>query len=118
MTTKTSSPSTSDLPKSVKVGWRDYKIEPWSTPEAAMSRRYGETRHGTTTIKIDLGYGTRQAASTLLHELMHAAAAIWNYDDASKEESLVSALGDGLCTIWRDNPAVMHWIGWNIQHGT
>jgi len=60
MATKT----TSDLPKSVKVAWRDYKIENWDRREAAGAGRYGETVHASKTIKIDMSYGSRQAAST------------------------------------------------------
>ncbi len=114
MATKT----TSDLPKSVKVAWRDYKIENWDRREAAGAGRYGETVHASKTIKIDMSYGSRQAASTLLHEIMHASAAMWNYQESSKEEEVVSAFQHGLSTVWRDNPDVFAWIGHHLVHGS
>ena len=107
-----------DLPKSVKVGWRDYKIVDWEPRAASASKRYGECSHLECEIRIDMTYGTRQAASTLLHEIMHAVCSLWNYEKVNEEEKVVSALGDGLSTVWRDNPTVMEWIGINIMSGT
>src|SRR5260221_2876755 len=99
MATKT----TSDLPKSVKVAWRDYKIENWDRREAAGAGRYGETVNASKTIKIDMSYGSRQAASTLLHEIMNASATMWNYQYISKKKEIVNAFKHGLSTFWRDN---------------
>jgi hypothetical protein len=98
------------LPGSVKVAAWVYKIVPWSTQEAARDNRWGETIHSEHTIKIDAGWGDKQAAVTLLHEILHAIWREWNIDEQSKQESIVSTLESGLASVFHDNPEVMHWI--------
>ncbi|MDE2103806.1 MAG: hypothetical protein KGL39_41595 [Patescibacteria group bacterium] len=110
--------ASSALPASVKIGWCTYRIEQWDTREAVAANRYGETCHTTSKIRVDTGYGTQQAASTLLHEIMHAVSAIWAMDDEDGEERTVKIMQHGLSTVWRDNPEVMAWIGQHLQHGT
>lgn len=113
MTTKNS-----DLPASVKVGWATYRIEKWNPREAVATNRYGETNHLSNTIRVDTSYGTQQAASTLLHEIMHAVCTLWARADQDEEERTVKVMQHGLCTVWRDNPEVMAWIGHHLQHGS
>lgn len=107
-----------DFPMSLKVGWRDYVIERWSHRDAVGADRHGETSHTGGIIRIDLSYGTRQGAATMLHEVMHAIAAIWRIKDDDDEERTVQMIEHGLATVWRDNPKVMAWIGFNLINGT
>ena len=120
MKTKTSPTSTSEppLPKSIKIGWVTYAIEEWSVPGSVGADRYGECSHTENIIRVAFCYGTQQAASTLLHEIMHAIYALWNIKDQDEEERTVKTMAHGLSTVWLDNPAVLDWIGWHIQHGT
>src|SRR5690348_13836632 len=118
MATKVSTSPSDNLPKSVKVGWRDYAIEEWGQAASVSADRYGECSHAERKFRVALGYGTQQGASTLLHEIMRAIHAVWQIHDDDNEERTVKMLQQGLSTVWRDNPAVMHWIGWHIQHGS
>lgn len=103
------------LPTKLKAGWLDYDILVWESVRAAQDRRYGETRHLTHEIMIDLSFGGRQAASTLLHEIFHVVFTIWNIRDEDAEEQTVSSMADGLSTIWRDNPEVFAWIAEQLK---
>jgi hypothetical protein len=110
--------TTSDLPTKVKVGFADYAIRPFEHLEGQSRERYGECSHARSLINIDVNHGTRKQAKTLLHEIMHAVAAIWDYSDHDKEEDAVQLFSLGIATVWRDNPEVFAWIGHHLVHGT
>ncbi len=109
---------TSDLPTRVKVGFRDYRIEPWSAAAARSNGFVGETSNLERTIKVELTHGTREAAATLLHEIMHAINFVFTIKDEDKEERRICLMESGLATVWRDNPDVLAWIGHNLVHGS
>ena len=107
----------SDLPASVKVGRRVYAIEEWDVRGAVGADRYGECAHTEATIRICTIYGQAQAASTLLHEILHAVWAMWRLRDDDNEERTVGALENGIATVWLDNPQVFAWIGAGLASG-
>ena len=115
--------NTTDLPILVKVGWRDYPIEPYEQRVAFKDRAWGHTDSDPPKIRIDAGATSRQQAAALLHEIMHACAAVFcaptaqvgATGTADTEESWVMPLADGLATVWRDNPEVMRWIGEQLK---
>lgn len=99
------------LPPRVKVGWRTYDIVELLETESHQERRYGDTRHLMNMIRVQTkGCDSRQTAHTLLHEIMHAICYIFGIADEDKEERVVSAMSDGMTTVWRDNPEVMAYI--------
>ena len=92
----------------------DYRLENWNPSEAVGASRFGETCM-VRVLSCTRLYGDRQTASTLLHEIMHAAAAVWSIgcdkeDGTLSEEQFVRPMSLGLATVWRDNPAVFEWI--------
>lgn len=109
---------TGDLPKNVKVGWCDYRVEVFDHREAVGRQRTGETSHTEGVIRVEMQFGTRQAASTMLHEIMHAVARLWFHEEERREEDVVQAFQHGICTVWRDNPEVFAWIGHHLVHGS
>lgn len=98
------------LPASVKIGYRVYRIVALSSLQAAAKGRYGECSHLECEIRIDLTPGPREAANTLLHEILHAVWYVQHLTDADNEERTVLTLADGLSCVWVDNPEVMAWI--------
>jgi len=107
-----------EMPKLVKIGYKDYEIVEMTDLESDQHRAAGQTMHLLGKIKINLGPGTREAAETLHHEIMHAVWCIWHIPVDVKEEIAVTSLSLGLSTVWRDNPDVFAWIGYHLRHGT
>jgi hypothetical protein len=94
-----------ELPKSVRVGYRDFIVENWESRFAVASGRVGECDKMGGVIRVDTQYGPQRAALTLLHEVIHA---IWDTAEMDEldlsEEVVVSVLAAQLTQIWRDNP--------------
>ena len=107
-----------DFPRTIKIGYRDYEIVAWPHLDAAQAGRYGQTEHLARKIKVDASLDGREAAATLLHEILHA---VWRMSEmdtrkkpADEEEFVVASLSTGLAGAWRDNPAVFAWIAANL----
>lgn len=103
------------FPKTIRVGLHDYEIEDWASREAASASRYGECSSLLRRIRVDRTHGQRQAASTLLHEIMHACFAEWHMDKVDDEERTVGTMSEAVSCCWRDNPGVFAWIGHALQ---
>jgi len=92
-----------NLPKSIRVGYRDYAVEDWPVALANANARWGECDRLNCVIRVRDDLLPKVKAEVLLHEVLHAA-----YDmgccDNSDEEKLVNILGNQLTQIWRDNP--------------
>ncbi len=103
------------LPKKLKVGYVDYRIEDWDTAQADASARYGETDRVRRIVRVDTTHSSQQSAETLLHEVLHCVYSMWNLPgDKDKEEKIITAMASGLATVWRDNPDVFSWIDMNL----
>jgi hypothetical protein len=105
------------FPTTVKVGYRDYTIIDWSPNHARANGDYGRTSHMTREIQVDRSHGDRESAETLLHEIAHAVFSVYQIHDDDKEERTVAVISMGLAGVWRDNPDVMVWIGYHLEHG-
>lgn len=104
-------------PSSVRVAWRDYSIVYMDSRKSGAVSFYGEADHQMTEIQIGSTFGSRLAASVLLHEIMHCICKTWAIPTPDDEEAIVTAFQHGLSTVWRDNPEVMAWIGKNLVSG-
>lgn len=99
-----------NLPAKVRVGAWDYRIEAFSFGDGADSGKFGTCSTNQKLIQIDLHWGAKRAAATLLHEIVHAVWSEWNMEKEDEEERIVRCVADGLSAVWRDNPEVMRWI--------
>lgn len=107
------------FPTSVRIAYRDYTIIEWTELDSNNTNRFGQCKHNARQISVTLAYGTREGASTLLHEILHAAWLLWSMANIPKEEEpFVEIFGDALSTVWRDNPDVFAWIHHHLVHGT
>ena len=103
------------LPTQVKVGAWVYTIERWDSTEAAGTRSFGHCSTNEKRIKVDTMWGTKKAAHTLFHEILHAVYYERGVEEKDPEERLVASLADGLAGVWHDNPEVMRWVGAGLK---
>lgn len=107
-----------DLPKSIRIGYRDFAIEQWDSRHAVASSRYGECDKMNAVIRVDTQFGPIKAANTLLHEVMHAAWTMAGLDDSEEEERTVTSMSNVMTQVWRDNPDFVHFMSESLHgHG-
>ena len=106
------------IPQSIKVGYRDYKLEKWKQTVANANDAHGQffAKEGI------IGYTDEEQgvshANTLLHEILHAVVYQWNIDlDDKMEEIVVNGLTNGLTTVFVDNPELMDYLKTKIKEG-
>ena len=106
------------IPQSIKIGYRDYKLEKWKQTVASANEAHGQffAKEGV------IGYTAEETgvshANTLIHECLHAIIYQWNMDLEEKvEESVVNGLANGLTTIFVDNPKLMDFLKEKIKEG-
>ena len=94
-----------NLPKTVKIGSRKYKVE---MQERIVSedgcRLAGEINHNSLTIKLDPDRADDAVREVLLHEVLHGVLDS-NADDP--EEVFVMRTATLLSTVMLDNPEMM-----------
>ena len=106
------------LSESIKIGYRDYKLEKWKQTVASANEAQGQffAKEGV------IGYTAEETgvshANTLIHEMLHAIIYQWNMDvDEKVEESIVNGLANGLTTIFVDNPNLLDYLKTKIKEG-
>jgi len=106
------------VPESIKVGYRDYKLEEWKQTVASANDAHGQffAKEGV------IGYTVEEKgvshANTIIHECLHAIIYQWNMDLEEKiEELVVSGLANGLTTIFVDNPKLMDYLKLKMKEG-
>ena len=102
------------FPSKIKIGARDYVLEDWHPTHAAEDGKFGtcDTNYGV--IRVCRNHGEQKAATTLIHEIMHAIYAEYSISPDDDEERTVHALSNGMAAVWRDNPAVFAWVGYHL----
>lgn len=98
------------LPLTVRVGYQDYAIVPWTSHYGQDRNRIGEFSANTAEIRITFGMPGRHDQESLLHEILHAVYHHQGLADGDNEERVVGAIAHGLAAAVRDNPAVFMWI--------
>lgn len=99
--------SDAGLPRSVRVGFQDFIVEPYFETPAPDN---GEFRRDDGLIKLDTSLPEQRVAATLLHEVMHAAWANGELGASAREERAVSVLANQMAQVWRDNPALVAYL--------
>ena len=106
------------IPQSIKVGYRDYKLEKWKQTIANAGDAHGQffAKEGV------IGYTEEEKgvshANTILHEIFHSIIYQWNIDlDEKMEEIVVNGLTNGLTTVFVDNPELMDYLKLKIKEG-
>jgi hypothetical protein len=97
------------MPCSVRVADRIYTIE-GDKQLVAEGRCYGYCQVVEKLIQIDTSHGSYQAASTLIHEILHAIYEEYNVHGNDDEERTVRSLERGLMQVFLDNPDLLQFI--------
>ena len=108
----------SELPESIKIGYRNYKLEAWKQTVATANEASGQFF---ITAGV-LGYNQEEKgvshANTILHEIMHGIIYQWNMElDDKVEETVVSGLANGLTTVFVDNPELLGYLKTKNKEG-
>ena len=99
------------LPKSVRVGYRDYAVNEYDARMAEAERQWGWHSSGLHEIQVRLsGLRDSEIANTLLHEVLHAAYQVADIKQGDDEERTVTAIANQLTQVWRDNPELIAFI--------
>lgn len=100
-----------NLPKSLRIGPLDWRIERWAPIAATASKRYGECSHLEQVIRVDSAIVSQhKVADTLLHEISHAIYVQYGIMDDDKEERIVGTFSTGWLQVYRDNPSLLTWL--------
>jgi hypothetical protein len=106
------------LPKHVKVGVYNYKVEP--DDAAAYDYGYlGCCLNRSRRITLDPRQSDTEIRQTLLHEILHAIGSAFEIPEVerhttagadSKVTDKIDLLASGLLMFLRDNPGVVEWL--------
>jgi len=86
----------------IRIGYINFAIQPF--PLGFAANLDGKTDFTNQIIYIDEILSPEAKACTLLHEVLHVIWALSALHDDDKEERIVTALGNGLSQVIRDNP--------------
>ena len=106
------------IPHKVKVGYRNYTIQPMQPEETEGGARYVGLHYGqshiiTINFTRDPPYPDSELHSTILHELLHAVLDVQgtpSFVSHKVEERMVEVISKGLSTLLRDNPHLITWL--------
>ena len=98
------------LPGPIKVDEFYFEIVLMNPKDGNDLDRYGESSMAQKIIRIDESYGPRQAAETLIHELLHVLFKRRSLQKEDAEERIVVQLSTGLSAILHDNPTLGPWL--------
>ena len=114
----------SDLPKTVKIGYRDIEIE-YVAPDFKtenLTDCYGEYRAREGKILVQHNLCGQEMSNTVLHECLHAAVYGSGLNQANgplkeddAEEIVVNQLSNYLMGMFRDNPWFLDFIKNNMN---
>lgn len=99
------------LPSVIKVGHIDFSIVLASGADIGA---YGDCHLDEQRIRIDKDLKPHVMVETVIHEALHACWPSHMKTTGGTEESVVASLSPNLAQVWRDNPALVQWISWNL----
>lgn len=99
-----------ELPKTIKIGYRNYEIVPLSSPDLEMTDKYGWCDKLNARIYIYVSDQPMITADTLLHEVIHATWTWMGLEERHDEESVATRLGTGLINVFYDNPDLLEFL--------
>ena len=90
------------IPKSLKVGCYDVKLEEMSGKDAAD--KHGDCDFDDLVIRYERNDNKDVLLNTLIHEPLHALWRFYDLGASAKEEKAVTLLSNGLHQLLKDNP--------------
>ena len=111
------------FPKVLLIVSRHYSVEWWDSREADAANNWGRVLYGDARIQVDEGVQPEKAATTLIHEVLHATLREMGLVEADgvpleiTAEDLVTRLANALTQVVRDNPQLVRFITTAIEEG-
>ena len=96
--------------KSIRIGYRTYKIKEWSEAELVTTESFGQCDKQRGIIYVCAHLDPVVVADTLLHEILHAVWHEYGCQDDDREERIVHTLASGLIQVMRDNPSAIRYL--------
>ena len=110
------------IPKVVRIGYQDVKIERETATFPKQSDCYGEYEHRKNQITIQNDLSNLDEANTLLHEVLHGIVYINSLtqtgaplDKENNEEIVVNTITNGLVQVFRDNKWLLPYLNKKVK---
>lgn len=102
-----------ELPKSVNVGYKKYKIREFTSSERDLSGAVGTCRSDSDILVDVTGYSKEFVTNTVIHEILHLCfyhAGLRDKFPSPEEELIVNTLTNQLSVSMKYSPEVYRWI--------
>ena len=110
------------IPKIVRIGYQDVKIERETATFSKQTDCYGEYEHRKNQITIQNDLSNLDEANTLLHEVLHGIVYINSLtqtgaplDKENNEEIVVNTITNGLVQVFRDNKWLLPYLNKKVK---
>jgi hypothetical protein len=100
-----------ELPKSVRVGYRDYAVVPWDRADAEDKEALGDCDHILGVIRVRADLPAQEKARVLIHEVFHAMWHVGDLEKSAREEKAVSVLSFQWAAVLGQNPGLVAFMG-------
>lgn len=100
------------LPHKVKVGYREYTIQPMFPSEGGdthLGLHYGNWGVITINYSANPNFPDKEIINTIIHELLHAVLSVQGHT-FKNEEKVVDSIANGLMLLIEDNPHLFEWL--------
>ena len=97
-------------PSSIKVGYAEFAVRPFSLDLDADGGMYGRFSRASCLIEYHPRQHREHELDTLLHEVLHACWAQAALNDEDDEERIITGLSNTLTQVLKDNPEFLKWI--------
>jgi REP element-mobilizing transposase RayT len=96
-----------ELPKSVRVGHRDYAVVPWDRADAEDKEALGDCDHIHGVIRVRADLSAQESVRVLIHEVFHAMWHVGDLEKSAREEKAVSVLSFQWAAVLGQNPGLV-----------
>jgi len=106
---------TAPFPTTLRIGYRDYRVEVWPALTATSNERYAECDRVAQVIRVRDDLPKQFKAECLLHETLHAVYDMAGISENDNEERVVTHMSTHLAQVIRDNPHLLAYLEWALQ---
>lgn len=99
-----------NLPKSLKIGYKDYDIQELDPKHASDLDIMGDCHNAESRIRVLICDNPWDTINTLVHETFHAVYALQSLEEGDSEERVVNSMANGFVGVLRDNPDLLRMI--------
>lgn len=100
-----------NAPTRLKILHLDFAVEWIDAKHAAIDSNFGFTHTDHLVVSVCKDEPAERQVEIMMHELAHVIWWLWGLGKKSKEEEIVTAIGRGYASIFRDNPDLVAWLG-------